>query len=227
MTGYLGRMAARVSGREPGIVPRVPSRFEVADRAEPVAVDPATTEGAGIPPAPRPAAAPSRPVAISGVGAEQVRPTSPPATVPDRTAGLSPPAPVRAPSAAPRRTQPLSTEGAGLPPVQPGEASGSTSRPSSPAARAASVRDLLVVPAAPTAAVSSTAPLASATGSASVDTSAREPDVVRVSIGRVDVRATMAPPRPPAAPEPVRQPERASAERLSLQDYLRGQREVR
>lgn len=52
----------------------------------------------------------------------------------------------------------------------------------------------------------------------------RGPDVIRVSIGRVDVRVPAAPPRQAAPPVPV---PAATADRLSLQDYLRGQRGTR
>ena len=47
------------------------------------------------------------------------------------------------------------------------------------------------------------------------------PDVIRISIGRVDVRAPAPQPRPAAPPVPVPP---AKADRLTLQDYLSGQR---
>jgi hypothetical protein len=51
----------------------------------------------------------------------------------------------------------------------------------------------------------------------------RQPDLIRVSIGRVDVRA----PAPPPLPSPPVQVPAAKADRLSLQDYLLGQRGTR
>ena len=47
-------------------------------------------------------------------------------------------------------------------------------------------------------------------------------DVVQISIGRVEVRATIAQPAPAPRPAPAKRP---SAEALSLGDYLRGERE--
>jgi len=52
----------------------------------------------------------------------------------------------------------------------------------------------------------------------------RVPDVVRISIGRVDVRVPAPSPRPPASPPPV---PAAKAGPVSLHDYLRGQRSAR
>jgi hypothetical protein len=49
----------------------------------------------------------------------------------------------------------------------------------------------------------------------------RGPDVVHVSIGRVEVRATLPPPAPAAAPGRAR----VAAPTLSLHDYLSGKRE--
>lgn len=52
----------------------------------------------------------------------------------------------------------------------------------------------------------------------------RGPDLVHVSIGRVEVRALA--PAPPAAPASAA-PATSAPERLSLQAYLRGHRESR
>lgn len=48
-----------------------------------------------------------------------------------------------------------------------------------------------------------------------------EPQVIRVSIGRIEVRA------PQAAPPPAREPERHCQNTLSLDDYLRGRQDRR
>jgi hypothetical protein len=53
------------------------------------------------------------------------------------------------------------------------------------------------------------------------DVTQRGPDVIRVAIGRVDVQAPAAQPRP--APSPPAPPA-ATAERMTLQEYLRGER---
>jgi len=224
MTGFLGRMAARASGREPGITPRVPSRFEGADRAEPVAADGSSTEVAATSPVPvRPAAAPPRAEAVSGPPTEAAHRDPPPVMSPEGTAAaaLPAPAPVRAeaPPASPP-ADPPSVEDVGPPRTRPREA------PPKATSQPRSAPDLLVVPAAPAAALSSAAALVPAPGPVTADASPREPDVVHVSIGRVDVRATVAPPHRPAPPEQARPPVRSPSERLSLHDYLRGQREV-
>jgi hypothetical protein len=49
----------------------------------------------------------------------------------------------------------------------------------------------------------------------------RGPDIVKVSIGRVEVRVPAAPPRPGVREVPV---PAAKTDQLSLHDYLRGQR---
>jgi len=68
------------------------------------------------------------------------------------------------------------------------------------------------------------APLPAAAMNESSAPGQRGPDVIRVSIGRVDVRAPAPPPLParPQVPVPA-----AKSDRLSLQDYLRGQRGTR
>ena len=52
----------------------------------------------------------------------------------------------------------------------------------------------------------------------------RGPDVIRVSIGRVEVRAAATLPSPPQAAPPAAP---AAPVRVSLQGYLRGEREAR
>jgi hypothetical protein len=78
-----------------------------------------------------------------------------------------------------------------------------------------------VVPAVPVA-LAAPAPVGAINESSTA--AQRGPDVIKVSIGRVDVRAPAPPPRP--APLQVLVPA-AKSDRLSLQDYLRGQRGTR
>lgn len=204
MNGFLDRMAARAADRSrPEVTnrlatssaPRVPALFEPAGvTSEP----PPTIEA--VPPAVVAAEVPA--VAVPSV---ESRPAVPAGQLqpipPDREA-----APIRVeresvPVPVPAEHSPLPTPAA---------------RPGMAATRHGQLA-ALVVPAVPVA-LAQAAP-AGVTNESAV-AAERRPDIVRVSIGRVDVRAPAAPPRPST---PVGVPA-AKADRLSLQDYLRGQR---
>jgi hypothetical protein len=220
MSGFLDRMGARAAdGSRPEVTnrlvtssaPRVPALFESAT---------VTTEPTGItePVSPALAAAEVPAAAVPSVAVPSVavpwvavppvdgRPALPAAEVlpvrPDRES-----AQVRVE----RELVPMPAERSPLPTPAARQSQPAT-RQSQPAA--------LVVPAAPVA-LAPAAP-AGAMNESSV-AAQRGPDVIRVSIGRVDVRAPAAPPRP-STPVPV---PAAKADRLSLQDYLRGQRGTR
>lgn len=226
MTGFLGRIAARASGREAGISPRVPSRFEGVERSEPVAVEQAAEIPATPPEPTRPMVTTAGRQAMPRVGTQPERPAASPRVAADDGVEARPAEPVRvAVPPEPRRREPASMEEAGSSRGRPAEPARATAQPSPPPAPAAP--DLLVVPAAPAAALARNDALVPAAGPVAADTSPREPDVVHVSIGRVDVRGSVAAPRQPAPRQQTRQAAPSSSARLSLQDYLRGQREAR
>jgi len=222
MSGFLDRMAARAGGAAADVAPRVPALFESAAvttppkglaalEAGPLPVRlppaaPSTLPVASPPPLEPLAAPPWTSAAELGQGA-------PPASAgmasaePDVSAAEVRP---EGPDPAPARVR-VERE---LGPVPVG---GEPPTPVTPLIRPAA----LVVPAVPVA-IATAAPAGAVPGSSAP--SQRGPDVIRVSIGRVDVRAPAAPPRPAPKPAPV---PAAKADRLSLQEYLRGQRGAR
>lgn len=215
MTGFLARMAARATGGSSGATPQVPARFSVAPALEtPPAAAEEPTGSASAPSrrehaVPSTAEAPAAPAALPDGGdrAERDAPgTGAPEPVRHRPAHVEPPAAAARPPA--ELLQPA------------------------PAARSAVVygaRSGPVVPSQPVPAaavpvlenVERRAP-SSSPAAAAAHAARRAPDVVHVSIGRIEVRA-------PAAPAaPVSRPARPSApEPLGLDAYLRGQREAR
>jgi hypothetical protein len=225
MSGFLDRMAARAGGAAAEVAPRVPALFE-SGAVTTVPSEAAAPEAGRVPvrlpsvppalPSPssrrEPSFASAResavdvgpPSAVAPMASAESRPHVPAAQPvdPDRE-----PASVRAerePVSGPTERGPLPTRTT---------RTMRTTRQSQPAA--------LVVPALPVA----LAPAALAGGMPESSVAAqRGPDVIRVSIGRVDVRAPAPAPRPSPPPVPVAA---AKADRLSLQDYLRGERGAR
>jgi hypothetical protein len=221
MTGLLARMAARATGATPGIWPRLPARFEAPTGPEGseavVASRPAHDAGAAYP-VPR--------------TAPRDDDRSPETRVPrmSRAAGSSepPPGTQGVPVTSPAEEPELARAPSG---------DGPAGRPGMPRSREAAVASYgPAVSAQPR----TTAPLVAATPDAAVVAapaasrpSGREgaaqgrsgaPDVVHVTIGRVEVRATVAAPSPaPPAASTVRA-QSPAAEPVSLHDYLTGKR---
>lgn len=215
MSGFLDRMGARAAdGSRPEVTnrlvtssaPRVPALFESAA----VTNEPTVTTGPVLP-APAAAEVPAAAVSSVAVPAVESRP-------PLLAAEVRPVRPDREPTQVRVERELVPAERSPL----PTPAARQSQRPTGQSQPAAlqSQPTALVVPAAPVA-LAPAAP-AGAMNESSV-AAQRGPDVIRVSIGRVDVRAPAAPPRPaPPVPVPA-----AKADRLSLQDYLRGQRGTR
>jgi hypothetical protein len=224
--GFLGRMAARATGAAPAVSPRLLSRFELgegeaADASEEVVGRTRARAPAAPPPTPMVAA----PVRISEPTVEPPRvraaestpsATEPAAAQPPTVTTPVPPPPSRA-------AQPLS-----LPAID-------LSRELVPAAEAAArseevldrrpVAPVIVaaIPVPQRADTLATLPPAADRPGAGEPVAPNAPDVVHISIGRVEVRATVARPAPAAAAvQPANQPAEAA---LSLGDYLRGKRE--
>jgi hypothetical protein len=215
MSGFLDRMGARAADHSrpeatnrlaTSSAPRVPALFESAPIA---AVTPETIKAAAA------VAVESRP-ALPEAEVRPVPPDREPAQV--RVERELVPVPVPAPversplptptvrqsQQATRRSQ-QATRRSQQATGQSQQATGQ----SQPAALMVQAVPVALAPAAPAGAMNESSVAAQ-----------RGPDVIRVSIGRVDVRAPAAPPRPaPPVPVPA-----AKADRLSLQDYLRGQR---
>jgi hypothetical protein len=243
VTGFLARMAARAAGGAPAVSPRGPARFEptaamaLPEETLPVAVPsarPVRTVAASATPESDPAASSlqrrrDEPARTTDPSPVSPRPPNPRAPVPegDRAAAsglvvgtpaglLDTPAGTGA-TAASVRIPPTST------PPEPSEpvltVRGEEPSPMRP-------RQLAVVTAIPAPDVSdvlATLP----TGERSrrqerIGRTASASDVVHVSIGRVDVRATVA--SPAQAPPPTQPSNQPSEEALSLHDYLLGRR---
>jgi hypothetical protein len=212
MSGFLDRMAARAGGVVPEVAPRVPALFEstVAATAptarSPLEVNRPPVGSAAPPPALHARFTGGPPASTAEVGPVTQQPAGREAS----SVGPAAAAPARPPAPGPARTG--GRVSIHVPPVTgaAGQVTASGPRRSRPA--------VLVSPAVPV-------PLATAAPAGappeSSDAVRGGPSVVRVSIGRVDVRMPAAPPRPASPPEPV---PAAKADRLSLQDYLHGQR---
>lgn len=228
MSGYLARLAARAGGAPAAAEPRLPSRFEPVDGSTdaaspaPVATPPGAPPPAALRDVERPADTPASVRRTDLARAEGDRMTAAPADRRDH--GRDAP---RAESAAVTLAPtPTALEASAA--VQPGGPA--VAHPPTPALSPAAPRvahppTLPISPAAPRVeatpprrarppAVTAPAVGTSERGEASVPSS--EPDVVHVTIGRIEVRATVAPPAPARGARPARDPER------SLHDYLAG-----
>lgn len=224
MTGYLARLAARVSGGTGSVLPRMPARFEPPRPApgplsevdtamepspEPVAHRAGTGEATPARPAPVPNGAPSpSPSAPSAVHAPDPAPTGTGARgrFAEQEGQEEGPEPYDEPVTVVRATTEV----------------GHTRSAAAPVIRVAEPPRPTVVQATPAVAASpSFEGVSEATGPGEPET------VVSISIGRIDIR-TPAPavPAAPAAPAQVTA-RRGSEEPLSLGDYLRGKREPR
>jgi hypothetical protein len=240
MTGYLERLAARASGAMAAVAPRLPSRFESPSPALGSAFDAARVA--------EPTASPVVRHPITGTGREAtpatsaISATSRGADGTTRAASSSPDADSSRRAHAEPVLQP--TEVASMP-VANAEAelrdAIDTARETDRAGDRRPSEDRHDAPeapdrAGPRAVVSARPverPADSARGPAQGSPAATapatrhplgrpsEPDVVHVSIGRVEVRATLAAPRPeqPTARTPSR-----GDSTVSLEDYLKGRR---
>jgi hypothetical protein len=214
VSGYLERLVGR-HVEPPSVRPRPVSRFEgdlvggavppevagsrgPSPRAAPAEPTPAPQEQVGVASATRlapPAAQPS---------IARAAPSRASASLPERTAepAIPPPAPLA--GQAPRPVGPMERSHQDEPATKPG--------PDRPITAAAIHRAEVPQPAAPPR-----AQLAPSRRSA--EPSPREPDVVHVHIGRVEVRATV------PAPQPSRPPPRPTRPApMSLERYLAGER---
>lgn len=213
MTGYLARLAARAGGAPAAAEPRLPSRFEPVDGSTdaaspaPMASPPAAPPPAALPHVERATDTPESVVRSDLARAEGDRMTAAPADRRDHGRDAA-----RAESAvvAPVSASTALEASAAVQPDDPAVA-----HPPTPALSPAAPR----VEATPPRRAQSPAVTAPAVGArerdeASVPSS--EPDVVHVTIGRIEVRATVAPPAPARGARPARDPER------SLHDYLAG-----
>jgi hypothetical protein len=196
MTGYLERLAARASGSPAAATPRLPSRFEPGGAVD--ATEPAMAETVVAAPSP----ADDQRVAAATPPQPRMAPPRPrerfsaPDEIPAETTIVANSSHARA--AASALPDPIAE--------------------STPADRWQRDEPRAVRPVAAVVLPAATA----FTGASEQQGSgaAAEPDVVHVSIGRIDVRATVAAPAPEARP---RQPA-PRRETLSLHDYLRGER---
>jgi hypothetical protein len=228
MTGYLARMAARAVTGEGTAAPRLPSRFELPTGA------PEQVDGTGVT---LPAVGPGR------IPLERAERSGPPQIDSGSTArsnGARQASP--RPDDGSRRAEQVATGRRPGPVARPavGDVSRADERPrrvigQTPELQPAQLADLDAVGSATRIVVDSHVSLPHAAGvvrampTGGIDkppTSgvAAAEQVVTITIGRVDVRASVA--APPTAPAPVRDKE-AGAEPLSLHDYLHGRRESR
>ena len=249
MTPLLTRLARRAEGLPPGAVvvaaPALPARFEPPDPESYVA---AVTAGADVA-----AAASAPPVADTRAGAAGPagvpRPSGPrpPSTahVP-ATAAASVSARLVADHVADPVADPVAGSAPAIPPMPP--AAGPDRSPPEPAPRIRSTRpaptpdarrsraphehaeDAAALPAVRVSASPAVEPvpprLSAGPARGRAHDTPREPDVVQVTIGRVEVRGPAPVPAPaPPAPSPPRGA--SGPEPLSLGDYLRGKREAR
>ena len=214
MSGYLARLAARAGGAPAAAGPRLPSRFEPAGND-------GSTDAATAASVASPQVAPANAETSAGARVGEAHPDTP-ATESARAEGDRAAAP--ATDVADPRPEATGTD-AGIPAAAPappdGEALGTGSGhaaappPAAPVRTAAAPRVEAEPPRRAASATAVTSVGATARDEASVPSS--EPDVVHVTIGRVDVRATVTAPASPArSPRPSRDGER------SLHDYLAG-----
>jgi hypothetical protein len=238
MTGYLARLAARVAGAGSPVTPRVPSRFEgyppvesetqevdppalpgvhqaaVADPRQPVVTDLGPTRSVGHRGQPD-VGSDSGPAAKPRVGWVAAPPSLAPTSGP-RTAEAPVVPPTRPEPPGPEPTEPDDVDAVAprtaraVPVPPPGDPEPPLPVQESPRSEA---RDDLT-PALPVAAWPTTQ-------TAETPRSTGEDTVVRISIGRVEVRAAVTPPARPARPRTTTGPEP-----LALRDYLRGRREA-
>jgi hypothetical protein len=236
MTGFLSRMAARATGGDAGATPRAPSRFESS--TSPDAAD------AMLGRAPSSGPADARPQLSRGSTATSK--ATQPAMLRGRSAVPDEPEPtVRSVESGASK---LSVEpGAARRWVEPGAARGSKDiaplrnvgrswrrhdvdsrvvdrREPEPQLSESRMAALVVSAVAAVSAVAPAALQPAPVAEQPANPPQRGPDVVHVSIGRVEVRAPAQPPMP--APSPAAR-SAGAPERLSLQGYLRGQRDTR
>lgn len=240
MSEFLARMAARAMGVDPAATPRLPARFEAPAGPETTS----TGEPAAVFAVAGPTAAPPGAGLVPGpAGGDPDTDTAPPPGLPGERDAFRRPSMGRAGSPVARVHRPGRAEARGRAPdaaiaaaptpatargLQPAPPSGSIASSAVPvfagafAASGERARARVVVAAMPP---SQALPPRSADASASTAERqlglGRGPDVVRVTIGRVDVRTVIASstarPAPPAAPR---------TQPLPLADYLRGRREA-
>ncbi len=210
MTGFLDRMAARAAGLAADVTPQVQARFESSDGVgspgpDEVSVAQPTTPSPSPIPAPvaalvaRPAYDDADATAVGRQvehGRAQVAPADP----------LTIAAPAHAALDRGSSTVRVEHERVEFDPAM------------TPTTGQAPAPDALVSVQPAASALAQAPPAALAQ---SDEVAQRGPDVIRVAIDRVDVQAPAAQPRP--APSPPVLPA-AKAERLTLQDYLRGER---
>lgn len=200
MTDFLSRLAARASGLAPSVRPDLPARFESFQDTSAETPDHDVSQvdvSESRPPAPHPAQL-SRQSGYSRSDRQRGQPA------------LNPAPSIEAASPAPARR----ADGTGFSRVPAARRQPETSPVGAPAPP--------VVPAAPVIPPSSTRSEPESGSQPAANTESSEP-VVRISIGRVEVRASLS-----TAPSPVRQETRATApDPLPLHDYLRGRREAR
>lgn len=216
MSDFLSRLAARAAGDAPAAHPRVPGRFAGSLMGVDVAAPTATESEAGSTPD-RASLGPPRlaPPVPRAAGAEARHPSPPVTRLEPRLSLPSPPPSPPTEAAQPISKRVFDPSSADAPAVHRREpvAVGSMVVP----AVSGPVAALPLVSARP-ATTARAEPRDTAATSMVAEASA-EP-VVQISIGRVEVRATIA--TPVAAPRP------AAADRdephLALRDYLRGQR---
>lgn len=243
MTDFLARIAARAVGQGPALRPRV-SPLVVPDIAGAAPDLEVVDEEAVAPAAGRPGA---QPQASSAARPEGARPgeaasPAPPGAAP-RARGVAAsagaePGPDEGTTPMPRRAEPGPDDGAPRrasprPPVDPEPAVGQPLPLSMPAIVRTERREPVVAAprgrapeAVPSAPLTPVTPPRGAPAAAQHDHDVADAaaPVIRIHIGRLDVRADLERPVPSgaAAPEP-----RADDERLSLADYLRGERHAR
>jgi hypothetical protein len=230
VSGLLDRLAARASGEEAGVVPRVPARFEPAGRPHEAAPARASSPGlaartdgreAHADPAPALPLGEPRPKTRSVPSARPttgaVEATDPHAVLGKHRGTADRPAP---PASAPLGPE-MSPGGPGTSPL-PRTGSPRRSGPARAGDRAAMPRPTAVVPTPQPVVPVAPAPLATPELRPMSSAPTTAPTVVHVSIGRVEVRAALPRPEPPAGAASSSADERATA--LSLTEYLRGGR---
>lgn len=206
---YLERLLARTGvlpATTPAAAPRLPSWFE--------------PEVAGPDGQPQPEPVRADPVAVPALDPPQVPTAAAPSPVASPT---DRPLPPTAPPVV-DRAEPAPVTTTAAPPLRDA-APPQPARLPEPAVTARAQAD--PVPATPVPASPVPAP---ADPDRTAPRQPPAPDVVQVTIGRIEVRATIAPPRPAAPappPAPVRSTDRPDEQVLSLADYLHGKRGAR
>ena len=213
MADYLGRLAARALGQLPSVTPRVPARFEPVDDEAPELLEQDTDVFAGVEP-------------LEGAGP---RPTG------DEPASTVEPLPSRGPEVSVAEARPAGPAAAGdnvapppVPSVRVGDVAIVHSEPSRvdgpvEPARAAPLAESRRTPVVPVTPPPPPTPVSRASGGTAV----------RISIGRIEVRAAPAPAAAPAivsvsapaaAPQPAPRAAPPEPAELTLSAYLRGDR---